>query len=164
MPRPLHTRGPTPLLLLASLAAVVAAVAAAGGGEAITQSNFQKVVEDSVVWVVEFQSGRCGTCQEFKPVWQQFVATVGGRAKFGTVDIDDDKGMALARELEVLDDGIPSVRLYKQPRDSAGELMWAGWEVPTLEFLLAQFEEHTAGAARNGKQLLKTQSAHTEDL
>ena len=72
---------------------------------------------DEVVWIVEFQSGRCGTCRDFAPIWKKLVDAVGGKARFGVVDIDEAAGMALAKDIDALEDGIPSVRMLRAPGD-----------------------------------------------
>ena len=56
----------------------------------MTKANFYDVVlDDPNLWLVEYMSPRCGTCQEMSPVWQEFVSKNSGKAKFGQVDIDD---------------------------------------------------------------------------
>ena len=38
--------------------------------------------------------GRCGTCQEFSPIWEEARASLGVVARFGSVNIDEEGGMA----------------------------------------------------------------------
>ena len=79
---------PRRVLALATLFAAVGV--ARGSGEPIGKSNFQSIVlSNPHLWVVEYMSPRCGTCQEMAPVWQRFVGQNGGKVKFGQVNIDD---------------------------------------------------------------------------
>jgi thioredoxin-like negative regulator of GroEL len=110
-------RVPSTVLLL--LAAVLTGAASAADHDTVVDTtNFQRqVVADEGVWVVKFHSPRCGTCQEFAPVWGKFAGKVGAKARFGVVDIDTKDGMALAKQLSALEDGIPSVRVFKMSAD-----------------------------------------------
>ena len=93
-----------------------------------------KVFESQDVWLVEFYSGRCGSCQEFAPVWESIEATVQtirlGKSRqnmsfshnsnrivlphfpLGKLDIDVDANMKLADALGVLEEGLPNIQLF----------------------------------------------------
>lgn len=77
--------------LLALVVALVALVGSArGAGQPIGKSTFEaRVLHTPHVWLVEYMSPRCGTCQELAPVWRDFVARNGGKVKCGQVNIDD---------------------------------------------------------------------------
>ena len=95
------------LLFAALLVATSPAVAAdPASGARVDASNFDAIVAASdAAFVVKVHSPRCGTCQEMRPTWDALVAARSNDVKFATVDIDDDRGMKLAVELGVLDDG-----------------------------------------------------------
>lgn len=105
--------------LLVAVTLLLGLEAAVGGstGTRLDEGNFRQLVGDENVWVVEVGSSRCGTCQEFAPVWGKVASQVGSRAKFGFVDIDEKGGMALAKELNALEDGVPQVRIFRRLRD-----------------------------------------------
>lgn len=76
--------------LLALVALFVAVGAANGAGAPIGKSTFPSVVLGNPhLWLVEYMSPRCGTCQEMAPVWGRFVSKNEGKVKFGQVNIDD---------------------------------------------------------------------------
>ena len=104
-------------LSLAFLFMLQPGLVASSGGKALHKGNYQEAIADDVVWLVEFQSGRCGTCRDFAPIWSKLVDAVGGKARFGVVDIDGAAGMELAKDLDALEDGIPSVRMLRAPGD-----------------------------------------------
>jgi hypothetical protein len=52
----------------------------------------------------------CGTCQEFYETWNSLTKSFEG-VKFGRVNIDDKKGMELAKQEKALENAIPAVRL-----------------------------------------------------
>mmetsp|Transcript_47126 Transcript_47126/g.120222 ORF Transcript_47126/g.120222 Transcript_47126/m.120222 type:complete len:174 (+) Transcript_47126:100-621(+) len=143
-----------------------AVLAGAAGDIAVDTSNFDAVVADEQVWVVKFHSPRCGTCQEFAPVWRQFAAAEGDRASFGVVDIDTKPGMDLAKRLNALEDGVPSVRVFKDPHSSTGTLLWADWQIPEASALMARLETELSGHVAGGRYVKVAGSgeAHAEDL
>lgn len=79
----------------------------------LTTSNYNVVMKSKDYWLIEFYSKRCGTCQEFEPIWEEVLEKLKG-IKIGRVDIDEEEGMKLASKLDVLKEGIPNVSLnYK---------------------------------------------------
>ena len=99
---------PMPRMLRVALVALIA-TAAAGGNAAL-----DRIVSDRRVHLVEFMSGRCGTCQEFLPEWNKLGARVGKSLRVMSFDIDMAPGLAAAKAANVLTlgGGIPTVRLY----------------------------------------------------
>ena len=63
------------------------------GYESITSKNFEgKVLSSGRVWLLEFYSNRCGSCQEFKPTFESVVEELkkkGIKIEIGMVGIDD---------------------------------------------------------------------------
>ncbi len=135
-------------LLLACLA-LAAQRAAAGAGAGVTpvdDASFEATVLASrEAWVLEFASPRCGTCQELAPLYASLAQRHAGLARFGAVDIDTPAGMALARRLDVLSEGVPNIRAWASGRDpEAGARVFTGWQVPPL----AELEEQLLQALR----------------
>lgn len=75
-----------------------------------------------------------GTCKEFSPLFHQ-LAEDNSALKFGQVDIDEPEGMQLAVSTGAIEEGVPSVRMFKRAGDRVGDLVWAGDEVPPYESL-----------------------------
>ena len=105
-------------------------------------SNFEQVEKSDEVWLVEFGSEKCGSCQQFHPRWLGMVQQVGNTVHTGHVVIDRPAGMDVAIKYGVLNAGIPHVALFNRkgmPPTSlmAGELA----DVPTL---VASLNDHVA--------------------
>uniref|UniRef100_A0A061RZS9 Thioredoxin domain-containing protein n=1 Tax=Tetraselmis sp. GSL018 TaxID=582737 RepID=A0A061RZS9_9CHLO len=132
-------------------------------GKAVTTSTFEDVVNDERVWLVKFHSNRCGTCKEFGPIWNQLVDAFADTVSFGVVDIDLPDGMSLAQDLNVLEEGIPSVRIFNRSSDRSGALLWSGLEIPTATFLIAQAKQKLPAKAP-GAPYLKSGGAQVQDL
>eukprot|EP00047_Mylnosiga_fluctuans_P022538 m.121474 g.121474 ORF g.121474 m.121474 type:complete len:152 (+) comp9299_c0_seq4:3830-4285(+) len=94
-------------VLLAALACAAASVTE------LNTDNFDNLVDsDSRVWVVEFGSKFCGSCQAFGPFFHDF-AEKQPALKFGVSYVDGEEGMKLAgRFPEVLDIGLPAVVVF----------------------------------------------------
>ena len=77
-------------------------------------AGFQSLVSDSRAALIEFASGRCGTCQQFKPEWDWVVQELQGLVLTQSFDIDTADGMKQANLAGVLSEpgGVPAVRLY----------------------------------------------------
>jgi protein disulfide-isomerase A6 len=75
-----------------------------------TDNYNQEVSNSGDVWLIEYFSKRCGTCQEFEPIWKNVVSKLEN-IKIGRVDIDEIKGMKLAQKLNILEEGIPNVKM-----------------------------------------------------
>ena len=46
------------------------------------------------VWVLEYHSPRCGTCQELAPLFAELARKNSAKARFGAVNIDTEAGNA----------------------------------------------------------------------
>ena len=145
------------------LLALVCSTVAAPAGEAvrvIDTSNFDNLVVQSLeTWVLEYYSPRCGTCAELAPLYAELARRHGERLHFGGVDIDTDAGMALAQRLDVLSEGVPSIKAYTALGSQHGTTVFSGWEVPTVDdlerTLLAAVRTQNADAAEAGTRLMK---------
>jgi hypothetical protein len=60
------TRRQIPRLLLALLALLALPLAIVASGEPLHIGNFQRTLDADELWVVEFMSPMCGTCQTFR--------------------------------------------------------------------------------------------------
>lgn len=137
------------LLFAALLVATSPAVAAdPASGARVDASNFDAIVAASdAAFVVKVHSPRCGTCQEMRPTWDALVAARSNDVKFATVDIDDDRGMKLAVELGVLDDGVLHAvwgfdRAAEGERSTPRKLrLWSGYDAPSARELAAAIFE-----------------------
>ncbi len=79
----------------------------------IDVNNFEELVRNTNdIWLLEFYSERCGTCQEFEPTWKKVVPKING-VKIGRINIDKKEGLKLAQNVGVLDNGIPNIQLMK---------------------------------------------------
>ena len=64
----------------------------------INIDNFTStVIKSPNIWIIEYYSEMCGTCQEFYETWNLLTKSFEG-VKFGRVNIDDKKGMELAKQ------------------------------------------------------------------
>eukprot|EP01025_Chloroclados_australasicus_P010141 TRINITY_DN1398_c0_g1_i1.p2 TRINITY_DN1398_c0_g1~~TRINITY_DN1398_c0_g1_i1.p2 ORF type:complete len:161 (+),score=18.69 TRINITY_DN1398_c0_g1_i1:16-498(+) len=98
-------------------------------------TNYGLAVSSAEVWVIEFFSPRCSTCEQFDKIWKQ-IANQLGEVQIGSVNIDTDEGLELARQLGVLDEGVPNVRALVTQGDRNGETVFNGFEVPSQMDLL----------------------------
>ena len=79
----------------------------------IDVNNFEELVRNTNdIWLLEFYSERCGTCQEVEPTWKKVVPKING-VKIGRINIDKKEGLKLAQNVGVLDNGIPNIQLMK---------------------------------------------------
>ena len=76
-----------------------------GGG------SLEEVLADERVFMVEFYSGMCGSCQEFAPTWAKLEKAAKNVAT-AKVNIDEEEGMKFAQKVGVLDEGLPNIRLF----------------------------------------------------
>ena len=117
---------------------------------AVDDASFDALVAASPeAWVLEFSSPRCGTCRELAPLYAAVAERLSGAARFGEVDIDTEGGMALARRLDVLEEGVPNVRAWaRRGGPATGERAFAGWELPTQAQLMQRVVDALAPAVR----------------
>lgn len=106
------------LLLIVSLA-VVSAV------EYNLESFKTDVVNDDRVWLVEFYSTMCGSCKEFSSIWKKLDLSMRSIST-AQINIDEPHGMAIAKALDVLDEGIPNVRLLNSKQKPSGVSLMTG--------------------------------------
>lgn len=102
------------------------------------------------VYLVEFYSPMCGSCEEFKPVWNQLESSVKDIVGTAKVSIDTKHGMKIANNLKILDGGIPAVVLFNESGGKYDALM-AG-DLATHDKLLDMVKEktHTLSRGKDG--------------
>ena len=160
------TRRLIPRLLLALLALLALPLAIVASGEPLHIGNFQRTLDADELWVVEFMSPMCGTCQTFAPAWQAFATKRGREVKLGQVNIDTDDGMELAQDLDVLDAGVPSVWAFDKA-NGEGRVLWKDdtGDVPTADALAQIIFGAFPGAERLANGFLgKTAEADAGEL
>ena len=76
----------------------------------ITKQNFDKEVLESIEPVLlDFWAAWCGPCRMVSPIIDEVAKEVGGQAKVGKVNIDEES--ELAREFQVM--SIPTLMVIK---------------------------------------------------
>ena len=131
----------------AAAAAEPAAASDHGPGTALDADNFEKLVAGSAeAWVVEFGSGKCGSCKQFAPAWKETAAGLN-RLHVGTVNIDSPRAMALAQKLGVLDEGIPCVKLFKS--GGAATAVMGSTDLMSVKQLRFALKEGLAGLSKS---------------
>jgi thiol-disulfide isomerase/thioredoxin len=68
---------------------------------------------DERVFMVEFYSAMCGSCQEFAPTWAK-LEKASKNIVTAKLDIDEPDVMAIADALGVLEEGLPNIRLFTE--------------------------------------------------
>ena len=79
----------------------------------VVEGNWETVMQDRQVWVVKFESRACGGCRAFAPEFARAMLELKGLVKIGVVNIDEPSGHRLAKQLGVLAEGVPNVKLYR---------------------------------------------------
>mmetsp|Transcript_34548 Transcript_34548/g.58521 ORF Transcript_34548/g.58521 Transcript_34548/m.58521 type:complete len:167 (-) Transcript_34548:135-635(-) len=102
----------------------------------IDSGSYQHIVMDSEhMWMLKFYSDMCGSCAEFQPLWEHLTgeSNLGKSLKIGVVPIDEPEGLSLAKELEILEHGLPVVILASNPFDREDfQILHAGGDSETL--------------------------------
>jgi hypothetical protein len=102
--------------------------------EILNVNNYEeKVINSKEAWLIEYYSERCGTCQEFSPIWESATNKIR-KLRIGKVNIDEKSGMELATKNKILDEGIPLVKFIYGNRGENITIM-AGDSVDEQVFL-----------------------------
>lgn len=91
-------------------------------GKDLSRDEFDEIVKDERVLAVEFYSPMCGSCKEFAGTWAQLETKLKSVIT-AKVNIDTAHGMDIAKTQQVLEEGIPNVRLYKSSGGKSVSLM-----------------------------------------
>jgi hypothetical protein len=95
-------------VLLIVLTLATPAIAAA---PSINSDNYDPIVaEDHRVWSLKVFRSSCGRCEEFRDTYDEFsLSDIGRFWQHGHIDLDDVKGMELARRLKIATEDVPGV-------------------------------------------------------
>eukprot|EP01024_Parvocaulis_polyphysoides_P073442 TRINITY_DN9451_c0_g2_i1.p3 TRINITY_DN9451_c0_g2~~TRINITY_DN9451_c0_g2_i1.p3 ORF type:complete len:168 (-),score=28.48 TRINITY_DN9451_c0_g2_i1:20-496(-) len=111
--------------------------------EELDIGNYGLATHSEQAWCIEFYSPRCSTCQLFNKVWTE-VAKELSEVRLGSVNIDTDEGLELAKQVGVLEEGVPNVRCLLTQEDKNGVSVLNGFDVPTKMELLKMVQKVTA--------------------
>mmetsp|Transcript_15467 Transcript_15467/g.37174 ORF Transcript_15467/g.37174 Transcript_15467/m.37174 type:complete len:216 (+) Transcript_15467:34-681(+) len=105
------------ILFLATLPSAQADESAAPAGvQELDDDSYRLVEESHDVWVIQFHSGMCGTCQTFQPTWRAVAEELRERLRLGSVNVDLEAGSSLAQRLNAFENGIPSIAVVLPER------------------------------------------------
>ena len=120
------------------------------GAAELAGLKFQtEVVEDSRVWIVEFFSPMCGSCQEFASIWEKVEANMK-TIRVGKINIDDPNGAALAKSLGVLEEGVPNIRLFSVVGNGKGISIMNGDTMLTGKQIMTKVRSNVLGHEKRG--------------
>lgn len=150
-----------------SLLLLLACAHASSDGDdlSLTEGNWSVVEDDAHVWLVKFYSPKCGGCQEFAPTWE----AAHGHAKaeglhWAVVNIDEKAGLSVAQRLNVLEEGIPNVKLFNAIDDPYGFPIVIG-TTPTLDQFLRQLTYALNGSSsRKDASGYYARGGHSDEL
>lgn len=75
----------------------------------MTQDDFSRMVNDSLLVLIDFNATWCGPCKQLAPILDELAETNKGKLKLIKIDIDENS--ALAAQMNIT--AIPVVQLYK---------------------------------------------------
>ena len=76
----------------------------------VTEENFEKeVLNAGVPAVVDFTAEWCVFCKQMQPVFEQTAKEYEGKARFGIVNVDEQKKFAISNKVA----SIPALLFYK---------------------------------------------------
>lgn len=80
----------------------------------VQDTEFQQLIKDESIVVVDFTATWCGPCKKISPFMEQLATDYEGRAKITKVDVDQNKTVAKQYGIR----SIPAVLIFK-----SGELV-----------------------------------------
>lgn len=75
----------------------------------LTSENFEEVLKQEEVVLVDFFASWCGPCKMLAPVLSQIAEENKGKVKIGKVDVDEQRELAIKFGIE----SIPTLILFK---------------------------------------------------
>lgn len=110
----------------------------------------EALVSEDRALVVKFYSDMCGSCKEFTPTWLKLQTQLERFVVFGAVNIDTKSGNQLAKELGVLDEGLPNVRIFtSRDADDKGVSCLKHPEQATHKHVQASIRKGIMGLQKN---------------
>jgi thioredoxin len=75
----------------------------------LTKDNFEQVITDSPMVIVDFWAPWCGPCKGFAPIYEQ-AAESHADVVFGKIDTDQEQGLAGAFNIR----SIPTLMVFRE--------------------------------------------------
>lgn len=87
----------------------------------LKESNFDRVLSDDGVWLVEFYAPWCGHCQSLASDWKRVASALKGVVKVAAVNADVEKSLGATYQIR----GFPTIYIFagdkKNPKQYQGD-------------------------------------------
>ncbi|MCY1528513.1 thioredoxin [compost metagenome] len=83
-------------------------VASSAAGDAVTVAQFQQMIKDNPVLVIDFSATWCGPCKRLSPILEKMEHEFAGKVKVQKVDVDLSEELSRFMNIQ----GIPYVVKY----------------------------------------------------